>query len=161
MNPFLDYINSMSQEGKSLDEIAAAFTEAMNQKSAEAAAADRLNQERSAARSGLIDNLCASIDTGIFDYKTAASAAAVTFIDSHPDATKKDIDNWFSQVLQAIEGADSFYQNFKGKDPIEVLRGQLNDAFVSLLDVPKQEPKVKKNVSDRDAIMKFLRELGL
>lgn len=143
MNSYEIMIRDAMQNGSTQEEIAKAFTDAMNRIS-EANAADNLLDEIESTFYGNVDDLSLTEDD-------VGRVAALVYSKSNPKWTAKDIEQ-FMQAMTVTAKTSARVVNAKSLDEvIDIAVDSISDALA------KSVPQVKGN--DEDSIMEFLKHL--
>lgn len=150
MNSYEIMIRDAMQNGSTQEEIAKAFTDAMNRIS-EANAADR-------ERDNLLDEIESTFYENVDDLSLTEDdvgrVAALVYSKSNPKWTAKDIEQ-FMQAMTVTAKTSARVVNAKSLDEvIDIAVDSISDALA------KSVPQVKGNTkSDEDSIMEFLKHL--
>jgi hypothetical protein len=150
MNSYEIMIRDAMQNGSTQEEIAKAFTDAMNRIS-EANAADR-------ERDNLLDEIESTFYGNVDDLSLTEDdvgrAAALVYSKSNPKWTANDIKQ-FMQAMTVTAKTSARVVNAKSLDEvIDIAVDSISDALA------KSVPQVKGNTkSDEDSIMEFLKHL--
>lgn len=96
------FIESLVNSGKSLDDIGRELSDALNRKQNEINKAEQRKRELRQRREGLVDNICAALDTDAYPISIAASAATITAIDRELIKSKEEADAHFAKVMDLL-----------------------------------------------------------
>jgi hypothetical protein len=150
MNSYEIMIRDAMQNGSTQEEIAKAFTDAMNRIS-EANAADH---ERDILLDEIESTFYGNVDDLSLTEDDVGRVAALVYSKSNPKWTAKDIEQ-FMQAMTVTAKTSARVVNAKSLDEvIDIAVDSISDALA------KSVPQVKGNTkSDEDSIMEFLKHL--
>lgn len=150
MNSYEIMIRDAMQNGSTQEEIAKAFTDAMNRIS-EANAADH---ERDILLDEIESTFYGNVDDLSLTEDDVGRVAALVYSKSNPKWTAKDIEQ-FMQATTVTAKTSARVVNAKSLDEvIDIAVDSISDALA------KSVPQVKGNTkSDEDSIMEFLKHL--
>ena len=150
MNSYEIMIRDAMQNGSTQEEIAKAFTDAMNRIS-EANAADC---ERDILLDEIESTFYENVDDLSLTEDDVGRVAALVYSKSNPKWTAKDIEQ-FMQAMTVTAKTSARVVNAKSLDEvIDIAVDSISDALA------KSVPQVKGNTkSDEDSIMEFLKHL--
>lgn len=150
MNSYEIMIRDAMQNGSTQEEIAKAFTDAMNRIS-EANAADR---ERDILLDEIESTFYGNVDDLSLTEDDVGRVAALVYSKSNPKWTTNDIKQ-FMQAMTVTAKTSARVVNAKSLDEvIDIAVDSISDALA------KSVPQVKGNTkSDEDSIMEFLKHL--
>lgn len=97
------FIESLVNSGKSLDDIGRELSDALNRKQNEINKAEQRKRDLAKRREGLVDNICAALDTDAYPISIAASAATITAIDRDLINSKEEADVYFAKVMDFLQ----------------------------------------------------------
>lgn len=145
-------IRDAQKNGLTIDDIAKMFSKTLNEVQQE----DQKKKTIKDARTKLIEQMknqfAAAVSKDHFNCTDAAALCTIVMAEKYPDWTDEDIKDYFQIIKENVETAAAMI----GKGPDEFLQILL-DKVDKLFDIT---PK-RKNKSDDEKIIDFLREIGL
>lgn len=142
-------IRDAQKNGLTIDDIAKMFSKTLNEVQQE-------DQKKKTIKDKLIEQMKDQFATAVskdhFSCTDAAALCTIVMAEKYPDWTDEDIKDYFQIIKENVETAAAMI----GKGPDEFLQILL-DKVDKLFDIT---PK-RKNKSDDEKIIDFLREIGL
>ena len=142
-------IRDAQKNGLTIDDIAKMFSKTLNEVQQE-------DQKKKTVKDKLIEQMKDQFATAVskdhFSCTDAAALCTIVMAEKYPDWTDEDIKDYFQIIKENVETAAAMI----GKGPDEFLQILL-DKVDKLFDIT---PK-RKNKSDDEKIIDFLREIGL
>lgn len=142
-------IRDAQKNGLTIDDIAKMFSKTLNEVQQE-------DQKKKTVKDKLIEQMKDQFATAVskdhFNCTDAAALCTIVMAEKYPDWTDEDIKDYFQIIKENVETAAAMI----GKGPDEFLQILL-DKVDKLFDIT---PK-RKNKSDDEKIIDFLREIGL
>ena len=144
-------IRDAQKNGLTIDDIAKKFSETLNATLQEDQKKKIMKDARAEMIEHMKDQFNAAISKKHFDCADAATLCTIVMAEKHSNWTAEDIKDYFQTIKMNVETAAALI----GKGPDEFLQILL-DKTSSLFDaIPK------KDKSDDEKIIDFLREIGL
>ena len=145
-------IRDAQKNGLTIDDIAKMFSKTLNAIQQEDQKKKTIKDSRTKLIEQMKNQFAAAVSEDHFSCIDAAALCTIVMAEKYPDWTDEDIKDYFQIIKENIETAAAMI----GKGPDEFLQILL-DKVDKLFDIT---PK-RKNKSDDEKIVDFLREIGL
>lgn len=145
-------IRDAQKNGLTIDDIAKMFSKTLNEVQQEDQKKKTIKDTRTKLIEQMKDQFATAVSKDHFSCTDAAALCTIVMAEKYPDWTDEDIKDYFQIIKENVETAAAMI----GKGPDEFLQILL-DKVDKLFDIT---PK-RKNKSDDEKIIDFLREIGL